>query len=132
MSNLNLVLVMGNLTGDPELRYTPKGTAVGDLALAINEKYKAADGSFKESTTYVDVTIWGRQAETCKEHLSKGKPVLIEGRLKLDTWEKEGKKYSKLCVVAERVQFIGGNSRPREEVLENPNRREDAGDHPPF
>jgi len=106
--NHNRVTLAGNLTRDPELRYTPKGSAVGDLSIAINEKYKTSDGTQKEETVFVDVTVWGRQAETCKEHLTKGRPVFIEGRLKLDQWEKDGKKHQRLAVVADRVQFIGG------------------------
>jgi primosomal replication protein N len=87
MANLNKVLLMGNLTRDPEVRYTPKGTAVGDLAIAINDSYKAQDGTIKETVTYVDIEVWGRQAETCKQYLTKGRPVFIEGQLKLDQWE---------------------------------------------
>jgi len=108
MANFNKVLLMGNLTRDPEVRYTPKGTAVGDLAIAINDSYKAQDGTIKETVTYVDIEVWGRQAETCKQYLTKGRPVFIEGRLKLDQWEQEGQKKSRMKVVAERVQFLGG------------------------
>src|ERR1700678_2775060 len=107
-ASLNKVLLMGNLTRDPEAKYTPKGTAVGDLAIAINDSYKAQDGTIKETVTYVDVEVWGRQAETCKQYLTKGRPVFIEGRLKLDQWEQEGQKKSRMKVVAERVQFLGG------------------------
>ena len=110
MANLNKVLLMGNLTRDPEVRYTPKGTAVGDLAIAINDSYKAQDGTIKESVTYVDIEVWGRQAETCKQYLTKGRPVFIEGVLKLDQWEQEGQKKSRLKVRADRVQFLGGGS----------------------
>ena len=112
--NHNRVTLAGNLTRDPELRYTPKGSAVGDLSIAINEKYKTSDGTQKEETVFVDVTVWGRQAETCKEHLAKGRPVFIEGRLKLDQWEKDGKKHQRLAVVADRVQFIGGKEKSQE------------------
>src|SRR5471030_2757559 len=107
MANLNKVLLMGNLTRDPEVKYTPKGTAVGDLAIAINDSYKAQDGTIKETVTYVDIEVWGRQAETCKQYLSKGRPVFVEGQLKLDQWEQEGQKKSKLRVRADRVQFLG-------------------------
>ncbi len=100
---------MGNLTRDPEVRYTPKGSAVGELSLAINSSYKAADGQIKEEVCYVDVVVWGRQAETSKEYLTKGRPVFIEGRLQLDQWEANGEKKSKMRVRAERVQFIGGS-----------------------
>jgi single-strand DNA-binding protein len=109
MANLNKVLLMGNLTRDPEVRYTPKGTAVGDLAIAINDSYKMQDGSIKETVTYVDIEVWGRQAETCKQYLTKGRPVFIEGQLKLDQWETpQGEKKSRLRVRADRVQFLGG------------------------
>jgi single-strand DNA-binding protein len=111
MADLNKVFLMGNLTRDPEVRYTPKGTAVGDLALAINSSYKAQDGTTKEEVCYVDVVAWGRQAETCKEFLQKGSPIFVEGRMQFDSWEtKEGEKRSRLRVRAERVQFLG---RPR-------------------
>jgi single-strand DNA-binding protein len=108
MANLNKVLLMGNLTRDPEVRYTPKGTAVGDLAIAINDSYKAQDGTIKETVTYVDIEVWGRQAETCKQYLTKGRPIFVEGQLRLDTWEQEGQKKSKMRVRADRVQFLGG------------------------
>src|SRR5208282_1598178 len=110
MANFNKVLLMGNLTRDPEVRYTPKGTAVGELGLAINDSYKAQDGTIKEMVTYVSIEVWGRQAETCKQYLTKGRPVFVEGRLRLDTWEQEGQKKSKLKVVADRVQFLGSPS----------------------
>ncbi len=108
MADYNKVLLLGNLTRDPEVRYTPKGTAVGELGLAINDSYKAQDGTVKEQVTFVSVEVWGRQAETCKQYLTKGRPVFVEGRLRLDQWEQEGQKKSKLKVVAERVQFLGG------------------------
>jgi len=109
---LNRVFLLGRLTRDPELRYTPNGTAVADLGLAVNDDYKAADGSWRERTCFVDITVWGRQAETSCEYLSKGRQALIEGRLQLDTWEtNEGQKRSKLKVTADRVQFLGGPPR---------------------
>ena len=108
-ASLNKVLLMGNLTRDPEVRYTPKGNAVGDLGLAVNDSYKAQDGTIKETVTFINVEVWGRQAETCKQYLSKGRPVFIEGQLKLDQWETpQGEKKSQLRVRAERVQFLGG------------------------
>ena len=107
-ASLNKVLLMGNLTRDPEVKYTPKGTAVCDLGLAINDSYKAQDGTIKETVTYVDVEVWGRQAETCKQYLAKGRGVFVEGQLRLDQWEQEGQKRSKLKVRADRVQFLGG------------------------
>ena len=112
MSTLNRVFLMGNLTRDPEVRYTPSGTAVGDLGLAVNETYKNKAGENVESTVFVDVEVWARQAETCAEYLYKGSPVFVEGRLKLDQWEnQQGEKRSKLRVRADRVQFLGSPKR---------------------
>ena len=109
-ASLNKVLLMGNLTRDPEVKYTPKGTAVGDLAIAINDSYKAQDGTIKETVTYVDIEVWGRQAETCKQYLTKGRPIFVEGQLRLDQWETpQGEKKSRLKVRADRVQFLGGS-----------------------
>ena len=107
-ASLNKVLLMGNLTRDPEVKYTPKGTAVCDLGLAINDSYKAQDGTIKETVTYVDVEVWGRTAENCKQYLTKGRPVFVEGQLRLDQWEQDGQKRSKMKVRADRVQFLGG------------------------
>lgn len=108
MASYNRVILIGNLTRDPELRYTPSQTAVSDIGLAVNDRRKGNDGQWIEETTFVDVTLWGRTAEVASEYLSKGSPVLIEGRLKLDTWEnKEGEKRSKLHVVCERMQMLG-------------------------
>ena len=110
-ASLNKVLLMGNLTRDPEVKYTPKGTAVGDLAIAINDSYKAQDGTIKETVTYVDIEVWGRQAETCKQYLTKGRPIFVEGQLRLDQWETpQGEKKSRLKVRADRVQFLGSPS----------------------
>ncbi|MGQ9661947.1 MAG: single-stranded DNA-binding protein [Kiritimatiellia bacterium] len=108
MASLNRVLLIGNLVRDPEVRYTPKGQAVSDLRLAVTRQYKSAEGEQKGETCYLDVVVWGRQAETCGEYLKRGSPVLVEGRLQQDEWEKEGQKFSRLRVVAERVQFLSG------------------------
>jgi single-strand DNA-binding protein len=122
MASLNKVLLMGNLTRDPETKHTPKGTAVTQMSLAINRKYTTEGGDHKEEVTYVDVEAWGRLAENCAEHLSKGKQVFVEGRLKLDTWEDKntGEKKSRLRVAADMVQFLSpressqqSSSRPR-------------------
>jgi single-strand DNA-binding protein len=107
-ANLNEVFLMGNLTRDPELKTTPRGTAVCDLSMAINDSYKAQDGTVKEVVTYVDVEVWGRTAENCKQYLSKGRGVFVKGQLKLDQWEQDGQKRSKLKVRAVSVQFLGG------------------------
>lgn len=108
MASFNRVILMGNLTRDPEIRYTSGGTAVCDIGLAVNDRRKGADGQWTEETTFVDVTLWGRTAEVAGEYLGKGSPVLIEGRLKLDTWQtNDGQKRSKLHVVCERMQMVG-------------------------
>ena len=109
MANLNRVLLIGNLTRDPEVRYTPKGTAVAELGIAINRIYSGDDGEKKEETTFVDVTLWARQAEVAGQYLKKGRPVFIEGRLQLDTWDdkQSGQKRSRLRVVGENIQLLG-------------------------
>lgn len=108
MANLNKVMLIGNLTRDPELRYTPKGTAVADIGMAINRVWSNESGQKQEETTFVDVTLWGRQAELAEKYLGKGRGVYIEGRLQLDTWDDKetGKKRSKLKVVGENLQFL--------------------------
>ena len=110
MANFNKVILMGNLTRDPEVRYTPSGTAVADLRLAVNRRYRTADGQDHEETCFVNVTVWGKQGEACGQYLNRGRPVFIEGRLKFDEWEKDGQKFNRLSVVAERVQFLGDGS----------------------
>ncbi len=106
MASYNRVVLLGNLTRDPELRYIPSGTAVSDIGLAVNDRVKR-DDQWVEEVTFVDITLWGRTAEIANEYLSKGSPVLIEGRLKLDTLEKDGQKRSKLKVIGERMQMVG-------------------------
>jgi single-strand DNA-binding protein len=110
MASFNRVILVGNLTRDPELRYIPSGTAVTEVGLAVNDRRKGANGEWIDETTFVDVTLWGRTAEVASEYLNKGSSVLIEGRLKLDTWEKDGKKNSKLRVIGERMQMLSGRS----------------------
>jgi single-strand DNA-binding protein len=106
------VILAGNPTRDPEVRYLPSGTPLADLGLAIDDSYKNKDGELVERTCFVDVTVWGKQGELCREYLSKGSPALIEGRLQLDQWEnQQGEKRSKLKVRAERVQFLGSPRR---------------------
>lgn len=109
MASLNKVILLGNLTRVPELRYTPGGAAVCEFGLAMNRKY-TANGQDKEETCFVNVTVWGKQGESCQRYLEKGSSALIEGRLQYDQWEDRdtGKKRSTLRVVAERVQFVGG------------------------
>lgn len=109
MASFNKVILMGNLTRDPELRYTPKGTAIAKMGLAVNRTWKSESGETKEEVTFVDVDVFGRTAENVGQYMRKGSPILIEGRLRLDTWEDKqtNQKRSKLGVVAETVQFLG-------------------------
>ena len=107
MVSLNRVLLIGNLTKDPELRYTPSGTAVANLRLAVNSTFKDQAGQRKEETCYVTIVVWSRQAETCNQYLKKGRPVFVEGRLIYRSWEAEGKTRSTMEVRADRVQFLG-------------------------
>src|SRR4051794_383940 len=107
MASYNRVILIGNLTRDPELRYIPSGTAVCEIGLAVNDRRKGPNGDWIEETTFVEVTFWGRTAEICSEYCTKGSPLFVEGRLKYDAWEKEGKKFSKLRVVGDKLQFIG-------------------------
>ena len=112
MASFNKVILLGNLTRDPEIRYTPKGSAVCDLGLAVNRQYTLDNGEKREEVTYVDVVLWARLAEIAGEYLKKGRPVFIEGRLQLDTWDdkQSGQKRSKLRVIGETMQLLG--SRP--------------------
>lgn len=122
MASVNKVILIGNLTRDPEVRYTPDGNAVTGLGMAMNRYWTPRDGGERrEETTFVDVTLFGRQAEVAGEYLEKGRPVYIEGRLRLDSWEdkKTGEKRSKLTVVGERMQLLGsreggGGSSPQQ------------------
>src|SRR5213594_3249103 len=110
MANLNKVLLLGNVTRDPEVRYTPKGSAVCDLGIAVNRAYTTDSGEKREEVTFVDVTLWGRTAEVASEYLKKGRPVFIEGRLQMDSWDDKqtGQKRSRLRVVGESMQLLGG------------------------
>ncbi len=131
MANFNKVMLMGNLTRDPEIRYTPKGTAVAEIGLAINRYFSGENGEKREETTFVDVTLWGRTAEIAGEYLKKGRPVFIEGRLQLDSWEdkQSGQKRSKLRVVGEGMQLIGsrGGAGGAEDSDEAPRARASSG-----
>ncbi len=114
MSSLNKVILIGNLTRDPELRYTPSGTAMAKFGLAMNRKFKKGD-EWTEEVTFVDIVVWAKQAETASEYLSKGRQVCIEGRLSLNQWQNDaGEKRSKLEVVAERVTFLGSGGGQRD------------------
>lgn len=119
MSNFNKVYLMGNLTRDPELRYTPKGHATAKLAMAINRKFQV-DGENREEVTFVDIDAWGKQAEAIAQYCKKGRPLFVEGRLKLDQWEDKttGQKRSALKVMLEHFQFIGGRPADAERLSE--------------
>ncbi|HEY3225874.1 MAG TPA: single-stranded DNA-binding protein [Planctomycetota bacterium] len=109
MASLNKVLLIGNLTRDPELRYTPQGAAVCEFAIAMNRTFNSKTGEKKEEVTFIDIVAWARTAEICAEYLKKGRPVFVEGRLQQDRWEQpDGQKRSRIRVTAERVQFLGG------------------------
>ena len=121
MASLNRVLLIGNLTRDPELRYIPSGTAVANLRLAVNSTWKDQAGQRKEETCFVTIVVWGRQAESCNQYLKKGRAIFVEGRLIYRSWEAEGKTRSTMEVRADRVQFLGPPStaaRPRDEGAE--------------
>lgn len=107
MASYNRVVLVGNLTRDVELRYTPSGTAVTDIALAVNERIKRNE-QWVDEVHFFDITLWGRTAEVAGEYLSKGSSVLIEGRLKLDRWEQDGQKRSKIKIVGEKMQMLSG------------------------
>jgi single-strand DNA-binding protein len=114
MASVNKVFLVGNLTRDPELRYTPNGAAVTDLGVACNRSYTTREGERREEVTFIDVTVWNRQAETCCQYLKKGRSVHVEGFLKMDTWDDKttGEKRSKLKVEADRVQFLDRKDTP--------------------
>jgi single-strand DNA-binding protein len=142
MANFNRVLLMGNLTRDPELRYLQSGQAVVKIGLAVNRKYRnKSTQEMVEETTFVDIEGWGQQAETFSKYMSKGRPVFIEGRLRLDSWEgKDGQKKSKLVVVMENFQFLGsgggersagGDRAERPERPERPERAQGRSGKPP-
>jgi single-strand DNA-binding protein len=110
MASFNKVILLGNLTRDPEVRYTPKGSAVCDLGVAVNRVYTTEGGERREEVTFVDVVLWARLAEIAGEYLRKGRPVFIEGRLQMDSWDDKqtGQKRTKLRVVGESMQLLGG------------------------
>ncbi len=107
MASYNRVVLVGNLTRDVELRYTPGGTAVTDIAIAVNERVKRND-QWTDEVNFFDITLWGRTAEVAGEYLGKGSSILIEGRLKLDRWEQDGQKRSKIKIIGEKMQMLGG------------------------
>lgn len=113
MAYLNKVFLIGNLTRDPELRVTPKGTAICQFGLAVNRQFKDESGQNRDETTFVDIEAWGKQGELVAKYLTKGSPAMVEGRLKLDQWEdkQSGQKRSKLKVVLDNVQFLSSGGR---------------------
>jgi single-strand DNA-binding protein len=128
--SFNKVILLGNLTRDPEMRYTPKGQAIAQIGLAVNRKWKNESGQEQEEVTFIDVTAWGKQAEVLAQYLKKGNPLFVEGRLKLDQWDDKttGQKRSKLGVVMESFQFIGGK---KEEGAPKPRPKIEMADLPP-
>lgn len=106
MVSLNKVMLVGNLTRDPEVRYLPSNQPVADLRLAVNRRYKSSTGEDREETCFVSVAVWGKMAEACKNYLAKGAPVMVEGHLRYEEWERDGQKQNRISVVAERVQFM--------------------------
>lgn len=134
MLEMNKVMLIGNLTRDPELSYLANGTPLAKLGLAVSRRYKGSDGQYKDETAFVDVDVWRNQAEFCSKYLSKGRRVYVEGRLKYDTWEnQDGSKRSKLTVTAERVQFADskptGDQQPQDDGYAAP-QQQSAGYQP--
>lgn len=127
---------MGNLTRDPEIKYTPKGTAIADIGLAVNHNYTTDSGEKREDVTFIDCTLWGRVAEIVGEYCKKGRPLLVEGRLQLDTWDDKqtGQKRSKLKVVGENIQLLGGGDRGEVKAPKGPPQppEDDPSDTIPF
>lgn len=131
MASLNKVILIGNLTRDPEVRFTPKGTAVCDLSIAVNRKWRDDSGNTQEEVTYVEIAVWGKTAENCGQYLKKGSSACFEGRLQLETWDDKatGQKRSKIKVVAEQVQFLsspnceGGQQSSQQPPRQQPARR---------
>lgn len=134
MASFNRVILLGNVTRDVEVKYLQSGTAVTELGLAVNDRRKDDAGKWIEETTFVDVTLWGRTAEIAAEYLTKGSPVLVEGRLKLDSWEKDGKKNYKLRVVGEKMQMVSsakGNSPRGDETSQDGPTEDEYSQAPP-
>ncbi len=133
MANLNKVMLIGNLTRDPELRFTPKGTAVGEISLAINRVWMNEQNVKQEETTFVEVTLWGKQAELVQKYVMKGHSLYVEGRLQMDTWDDKetGKKRSKLKVVAENIQFMNNGERKSSEGGGKPEGQRSQQQRPP-
>src|SRR3954447_13592645 len=135
MASFNRVILLGNITRDIEVKYLQSGMAVTEIGLAVNDRRKNQAGEWVDEVTFVDITLWGRTAEVAGEYLSKGSPVLIEGRLKLDQWEKDGQKHSKLRVTGDRLQMLpksgggGGGGGGRGQSQGNQNYDDGGGDY---
>lgn len=134
MASVNKVILIGNLTRAPELRYTPKGSAVAEVGLAVNRKWKDDSGATREETTFLDITFWGKTAETVAKHCTKGSPLYIEGRLHLDTWDDKttGQKRSKVRIIAEEFQFLPTGQRPTNSPSAPESTRPDGSEEYPF
>jgi single-strand DNA-binding protein len=132
MPNLNKVMLMGTLTRDPEVKYTPKGTAICQIGLAINRNYTTDSGEKREDVTFVDCESFGKSAETIGEYCKKGRPLYVEGRLKLDTWDdkQSGQKRSKLKVIIDAFQFLGGKREDADDTPRQPARQEKPAQRP--
>lgn len=130
MLNINRVTLMGNLTRDPEVRYTPSGRAVCDLGMAVNRRFRGSDGQDRDETCFVNVTAWGWQAEAVARELRKGSPVFVDGRLKYDQWERDGQKHSRVSVVAQLIQPVQPFRRD-DEMQDTPPPRTAAAPAPP-
>lgn len=126
MAALNHVTIIGNVTQSPELRYTPKGTATTELGVAINRQFTSESGERRTETTFLDIVLWGRLAEIAVQYATKGKLVCIEGRLQLDTWEKDGQKRTKLKVVGENLQLLGDSDKKPIQAEPKPQPRQPA------
>lgn len=126
MASFNKVFLMGNLTRDPELRYVPSGAPVATFGLAVNRTYMTQQGEKKDEVCFVRVVVFGKQAESCSQYLTKGRLVFIEGRLQYRSWEQEGQKRSTLDIVADRVQFLGGPAKQGAETGEVPEPHKDT------
>jgi single-strand DNA-binding protein len=129
MSSYNKVILLGNLTRDPELRHTPSGAPVADLGLAVNDKRKGPNGDMIDETVFVDVTLWNRLAEIACQYLRKGSKVLIDGRLKLDQWESEGQRRQKLKVIGAGMQMLGDPRNPTGQQESRPPPPAETGRH---
>lgn len=133
MASFNQATIVGNLTRDPELRYTPQGSAVCEFAVAINRKWKDKQGDVKEAVDFIDVVAWNRTAEVAAEYLKKGRPVLVSGRLTQDRWEDQsGQKRSRVRVTAQVIQFLGSGQRQEETATAQPAPWDAAGEDVPF